>query len=499
MQVQFNKTAIRCLGTALQEVRNAEVTQELRLSDGMPDIGRVLTTWGQVLIRSKEWRGSDITLTGGVKAWTLYAPEDGTEPRSVESWIPFQITWKSAEVEREGPVRVIPLLRFADSRSISSRKMIVRAGVAALAQALYPRETVICAPEELPDDVQILRKAYPMRIPVESGEKTFLVDEELTLPESGASIDKLLAVMVCPEIAEKRILSDKVVFKGNLAMHMVCRTKEGRVTRVELAQPFSQLSELDRSYDGDAQADIQMAVTSLDTDLGENGIVRMKCGLAAQYLVDEKRTLELIQDGYSPYRAVTPVEGMLELPVILADRTETMQAEVTVPGQEGTGADVLFLPDFPRERTGLTGADLELPGVFQTLIYGENESLQGSSARWEGKLQYPAEENVNLLTSIQSAGSARSLMTSEGLALAAPLRIQMMASAAKSIPMVSSMEIGQIQELDPSRPSVIICNCKGNSLWELAKIHGSTVNAIRSANNITEDYVSAGMLLIPVI
>lgn len=499
MQVQFKKTAIRCLGTALQETKSTEVTQELRLPDGMPDIGRILTTWGQVLIRSKEWRGNEIILIGGVKAWTLYAPEDGTEPRSVESWLPFQINWKAESVDREGPVRMMPLLRFADSRSISSRKMIVRAGVAALAQALYPKETDVHAPEELSEDIQILRRTYPLRIPVESGEKTFLVDEELSLPDASAPVEKLLGMMVRPDISEKRVLTDKVVFKGNVSIHLVCRNQEGRVENMELSQPFSQLSELDKTYGTDAQADIQMAVTSLEADLGENGKVRFKCGLAAQYLVDDRMVLELVQDAYSPFRDVTAVENVLELPVILDDRTETVHAELTVPGQEGTGADVLFLPDFPRKEMRENGWELELPGVFQTLIYGENDSLQGFSARWEGQQAFPADENVNMLTIPQQAGNARSMMVSEGLNLTAPLRIQMMASRMQYIPMVTELEIGQLHDPDPSRPSLVICNCEERALWELAKEHGSTVDAIKSANGMSEDALCSGMLLIPVL
>ena len=498
MQVQFNKSVISCLETVLQEIQNAEVTQEVRLPEGMPDIGRILTTWGQVLIRSKEWRGCEILLTGGVKTWTLYAPEDGTEPRSVESWLPFQIVWKVDEVDREGPVRMMPLLRFADSRSISSRKMIVRAGVAALAQALHLKMVDVYAAEELPEDVQILQRNDLLRVPVESGEKTFLVDEELLLPESSESIEKLLGTMIWPEITEKRILSDKVVFKGNVMMHLVSRNHEGRIRCFDLSHPFSQLSNLDKTYGPDAQADIQMAVTSLDADLGEGGKVRIKCGLTAQYLIDDRLLLELVQDAYSPFREVTMVQDMLQLPVVRDNVTELMQAEMNIPGQDGTGADTVFLPDFPRNRQGQEGPVLEFSGVFQSLLYGEHDALQGVSARWESNKPFSCSENGNLLTTVQSSGSARAVMSSDGVNLSGSLRVRMTPTLTQSIPMVAGLEIGQIQEQNPYRPSVIICGCDGRSLWELAKENGSTVNAIRAANPAADDS-NEGLLLIPVL
>ena len=498
MQIQFNKSAIQCLETLLQEVQNAEVTQEVRLPEGMPDIGRILTTWGQVLIRSKEWHGSEVMLTGGVKTWTLYAPEDGTEPRSVESWLPFQLVWKVDMVDREGPVRMIPLLRFADSRSISSRKMIVRTGVTALAQALHPKMAEIYQSGDLPEDIEILKKTYPLRVPVESGEKTFLIDEEFALPESTESVEKLLGMMVWPEITEKRTISDKIVFKGNLAMHLVCRNQEGRIRSFDLSHPFSQLSELDKSYGPEEQADIQMAVTSLDADLGEGGKVRVKCGLTAQYLLDDCLLLELVEDAYSPYREVSTVEDLLQLPVVGDELSELMQAEVTVPGQEGISADAVFLPDFPRMRRGPDGQSLELPGMFQSLVYGEHDALQGFSARWEGNKQFGSDGNGDWMTTVQPEGSVRTVLTSEGLNLSAPLHVRMMPSWRQNIPMVVALEVGAIQEQDPTRPSVIICGCEGRSLWELAKENGSTVSAIRSANPVATDG-SEGLLLIPVL
>ena len=53
MEVQFTKSTCACLDTAVREVRNTEPTQEIRLSDGMPDIGHILCAWGQPILRGR--------------------------------------------------------------------------------------------------------------------------------------------------------------------------------------------------------------------------------------------------------------------------------------------------------------------------------------------------------------------------------------------------------------------------------------------------------------
>ena len=74
MEFEFQKSACPCLETVLREVQNVEQTQEIKLSDGMPDIGRVLAAWGQTILRGKEWRSDSVSFSGGMMVWILYAP-----------------------------------------------------------------------------------------------------------------------------------------------------------------------------------------------------------------------------------------------------------------------------------------------------------------------------------------------------------------------------------------------------------------------------------------
>ena len=76
MELQFNKTIIPYLRTLKREVQTQELTQEVRLSDGMPDIGKILASWGQILLRGKQWNGGGAGANGGVMVGVLYEPED---------------------------------------------------------------------------------------------------------------------------------------------------------------------------------------------------------------------------------------------------------------------------------------------------------------------------------------------------------------------------------------------------------------------------------------
>ena len=192
MELQFNKSLHSCLKTLVRQVQNQEQTQEIRLPDGLPDIGTVLGAWGQVILRSKEWHTGSMNISGGVMAWVLYMPEDSLQPQCVETWLPFQMKWEFADTDRDGVMQTQCLLRSIDARTTSARKLIVRAGIGVLSEAFMKDDFEVYSPPESGSDVQLLREKYPICIPREAGEKTFTLEEELALPASCPKIQKIL-------------------------------------------------------------------------------------------------------------------------------------------------------------------------------------------------------------------------------------------------------------------------------------------------------------------
>ena len=142
------KQYIHYLSAPVQEVQDMEQTQELRISDGMPDIGRILASWGQALLRGKQWESDGVSLSAGAMVWVLYEPEEGGQPQIVESWIPMQLQWDLPEETPEGELLAQVLLRFVDARCLSARKLSIRAGICAMMQALTPAQAELWQPEQ---------------------------------------------------------------------------------------------------------------------------------------------------------------------------------------------------------------------------------------------------------------------------------------------------------------------------------------------------------------
>ena len=169
MDVNCQNRECSCLNQAVRELHSSEQTQEIRLTEGMPDVGRILSAWGQPILRSKEWGADTLNYTGGMMVWVLYAPEDGSPERCIEGWIPFQMRWDLPEDLPEGQLRLRLLPRLVDARSVSPRKIQVRAGMSAMAEAFVPVRVSLPELESVPDGVELLRRTYPMRLLKEAG------------------------------------------------------------------------------------------------------------------------------------------------------------------------------------------------------------------------------------------------------------------------------------------------------------------------------------------
>jgi len=498
MELQFQRDVVQCLKAAVREVRNVELTQEVRLSDGMPDIGRVVASWGQPVLRSKEWQADLVSVSGGVMVWILYVPEDGTPPRCAETWVPFQLKWELGETDKDGPIRILPLLRFVDSRSTSARKMMIRAGVAAFGEALAPMQAQVYTPGELPEDIQLHQTTYPVRLQKEAGEKTFLLDEDLQISSGLPQPERILSYTVLPQLTEKRVAGDKLIMRGTGKLRVVYRCSEGKVHTTELEIPISQYAQLEDTYGNDAQADIVVGVTSLELTQNEGPLLRLKCGLVAQYLISDRFLADLIEDAYSTKRELHLNMEELRLPTILEQRTEPIIVNQHLQGISGEIVDLSFLPDFPRQSCTGENVTLDLSGQFQMVYYGADNSLQGTTARWEGTQQIRADSNCNMSFLVLPNGSAQVVFNAEELNLNTQIKLELTAQNITEIPMVSALTVGKAYEMDCGRPSLILCRSNGENLWTIAKRCGSTVNEIQRMNRLSDQPQENQMLLIPI-
>lgn len=498
MQLQFEKQPVRCLHTVKREAQSQEQTQEVRITDGMPDIGSITGAWGQVILRSKEWQSDGMTISGGTMVWVQYMPEEGGEIQCIESWLPFQMRWNFPETQYDGKILTQCILRSVDARSTSARKLMLRTNVSVLGWALENRECMTFAPKAVPEDVQLRMVTYPMQLPAEAGEKAFSLEETLNLPPSVPKMEKLMAYHLQPEITEEKMMGDKVVFRGTAVLHTLYLADDGGQYAWDFDLPFTQYSELEGEYGEDAQVLLWPCVTALELDReGEN--LTMKAGLVCQYKISHRTMVEVAEDAYSPRRSVVCQYQDLELPGILECKTQTIRIQQNSPVDGMRLTDVQLLPQPVTVSNEDHQAVMPLSGTFQMLYYDMEGNPSTAAQKWEDSMTVPTGDDSRMEATFWPAGKPQGSMMSGSVQLSGEGKIMMETVSSGAIPMVTNLELGELQEADPRRPSLILRRAGGQSLWELAKECGSSVESIRDANGIQTEPEAMQMLLIPVL
>ena len=498
MELQFQKREIPCLRNLLTQVQNLEQTQELRIPEGQPAAARVLSSWGQILMRSKDWNRDSVQFSGGVQVWVLYEPEEGAGVQRLESWIPFRMEWDLPEEGQNGRMRLLPVLRFVDARLISAGKILIRVGIAAQVECWTVCRETVSLPGEPSDMVQILCSSWPVRLPREAGEKIFDLEDALTMPTSAPRVDRIIYCRMDPVVTDQKVLGSKLVFRGSGMLHVLYLCEDGLLHNWDFELPFSQYAELDTSYSQEAQADVQMVVTHLELEPDEEGKLLLKAGLTGQYLVDERETLEMVEDAYEPNRELSIRREELDLPILLDTRREVILADQTLPAEAERVSDAVFFPDFPRQHREGDNITLEQTGMLQMLYYDREGRLQSAAQRWQGTTLVRADESARVTAVPQP--SQLHIQPGAGIVdIRGEVPVLVTTSAGRGLPMVSGIELGEKKEPDPMRPSLILRRAGTDRLWDIARENGSTMEMIRSANALTGEPEPGAMLLIPVL
>lgn len=495
MELQFEQRIVEYLRCNVRQVQNLEQTQELRLPDGMPDIGRVLCAWGQAMVRNKQWRSDGVTVGAGVQVWVLYIPEDGTEPRSVELWLPVTGKFAFQESKREGTVMVSAQVCSVDARILSARKMMVRATVGLLAQAMEKTQTTVCMPLQWPQEVQLLQRTYPAVLPREAGEKQFSVDEDIA---TDTAVRKILGCQVQPVVTEQTAAGGRVVLRGECRVHLMYMNESDEINTMDVSLPFAQLSELDRDYDKDASCVVWMQVNQMDIQAHDGG-VHLQCALAAQYMIYERQLLEVVEDAYSPYMAVEPIMKQVELPMLLEQRKEKLDLSVQL---ERAANGVIAVDPMLMQPTVFREGDavlLEVPGSLQVLYRDEEQALRCENKTWSAGLQLQAGVDSQVQVMIGSVRQIQAYCKGQQIQADGGMELAVTTMALQQIPMVTGLVLGQREAADPARPSLILQRAGNRELWEIAKVCGSTVEAITQANQLAGEPAPGQMLLIPVM
>ncbi len=500
--MDFETRTTDFLRQSVDGICRQEQTQEVIVPDSDPDASRILYCCAQAVVRSKTCAAGSIQIAGGVQICALYACEADEIARAVDAYLPFTLRLDHPAAGEDTQALLDCRVCTADARLVNSRKILFRAEVGAQILGYSPASADIPLLKDTPKGLQLRCRTYPLRLPAETAEKSFLLSEELALPAGQIAAEKIAAMSVLPEITEQRLIGNKAVFKGTMQVQILYFAADHSLNRFSQSLPFSQYCQLQADYDEDA-IQILPLVTGCDAQLltpsGAAGFL-LSVNLLAQCLVWKTVTRTFCEDAFATRGELKPEWYECTFDCLLDRKTQTLPLREAIRSEAlRSVVDSTLFVDFPRAERTPQGLRITIPASVRILGTDAEGALCGAAGNLEAAAELPAGDGTNCLVLAQQEPDGYAAPAPGGAEVRGGIMLDICTSAEQTFRTLSGGSIEPPPDETVRRPSVVLRAVpSGTQVWALAKEYRTDLAAICAANALNgEETETDGMLLIP--
>ena len=502
--MEFERDTIINYDTVAETTICQEETLESIVPDACPDILRIVDVCGQATVSGKQAREGSAQVAGMVRASILYQPEGGGGLRRMEVGLPFTCQADAPGLTERGTVLASPRLRGAEARALNPRKVLLRVDLAVDVAACQPVERSICSGVSGSGGEGLCQRQFQgehyQLCAVQ--EKPFTFSDQIRLQGTGEA-PVLLAVRAQPVCTESKLIGSKLIFKGMVELYLLLQEAGGGLTSAHESMPFSQIIEVaGAGEEGDCQVEVEVASIQCDQAPGDGRAMDVALELLAQAQVRCRRPVTLLQDLYSTSNLME-VERENQSLCRLAEQSVRPQA---VRELLETGELVRSIVDarlaLGQVRQSREGNELVLTAeAWVTVLYlDENELVQSIRRSQPVTCRLECAEGAKCSCTCVCPGEVFAAPAAGGVEVRFTVEFHCLTTETQAVPAVTSAQLGETRNAgEEQRPSVVLrMPAPGEELWDIAKAHGTTMEQILQANELEEEALPYGrMLLIP--
>ncbi len=500
MELQFEPRPLHYLCKVLQETKCQEETIETIVPDSYPDVQQMLCGSAFAAVRSKECHTGCVTVSGGIQAKTMYMAEGETTPRCLEAYLPFHVKVESAGLTESAQTMFRVWVRNVDVRMLNSRKIVIRVNLCWELTAYDRCEETLYDLREKPEELQTNMVEYTLPLPVETAQRDFQMTEKMSFPAARPLVGDVYRFMPRLELTEKRLAGNKAVFKGVACFKTLYGTEGGTLATQEMEIPFSQYCELSNVYEED-EMDLQLLLSGCETErmlMPEGETLSVTLQILAQCVVKQKKTVQMVQDAYCIGGDLSPRWSQYAF----QNRLDRQAVSTTVrESREMNVADVVqvWTTQEPVQTARVAdGMQITAPVNVSVLYLDGAGEYHYTGFRSEVTEKISLHEKATCHVQADVSGDVTAIPAGGGLELRYPVLMTLESYADETYRCLCGGEMQMWEEKKKNRPAVIARRTRsGETLWDIAKASGTTVEKIRRANHLDADATEAGVLLIP--
>lgn len=464
----------------------SDTTTESVIPDNMPDISAVLDCSAMLFVRGKEVENGRMSVTVDISAKLLYQAADTPMLQCLPLHTTTTLTTAVPEAESDCLARANIRVKSSECKIINSRKVSLKTEIIGNAACYRRNEWEIAGGiRECNRKIESKTLRSPLVLISDIREKTFVTTDEFSLPGGISDVDDIISEDVSLCVDEMELAGEKIVFRGRAVLFLLMRCGE-QLCPCSFESKFSQIMEAD----AESTPQVSLMLTGAYFDLPEHGSGKIGAELhiLAQALCTKTCSVHYMADAYCNQEPIAPRFATHE--ICTESREIRLRKTLSASFDSQRNIHEIMFSRSSVQSGRIEDGTLKL-SVSTRVVYRNQDgcSVLNHTISEDIPIEAETDESVTLVN--VNCDPLYATASGGNVNIRLPVDVTLCAQRKQSICSVTDFDSA---EADHECPSITLLTCRGKEeLWDLAKKHHSSVDAILEANEGRTE----GLLLIP--
>ena len=468
------------------------VEGDMIVPDSKPDILNTICTSGVVCLYKKEIVNEKVRIEGNINTYIMYLADDEQgKVRGISTCLDFSEMIQIPNAMEDMDCKIQTKLKSIESKVINGRKVGIKAVIEVNIKIYANDEIQIINDIQNLDNIQMLKQDMKVNSLVGMGETKIYAKDTISI-ENTDNLAEILKANI--DICDKdiKISYNKILTKAEARVKIMYLTEDNRIGIITAKIPvvgFIDIANVAEENICDVDYEIKNIVIKPNQVEEHSIYIEIEIGVKAT--VYEEKQINLIQDLYSPCENLEFNKRKI---VTISDKrntheTKQIREKLTLEGMENKSIiDVDVIPRIEKENK--SNSRIIYEGELELKVILSNSDLQIDTKMAKIPFEYTMENIENgeeLNTDMEIDVENQDFIVQDGGLVTANIDIAMNSNSYRNSNLNIMEEIQANGEREEEDYSIIMYIVKkGDTLWNIAKKFGSTVDDIVRVNGIED-------------
>lgn len=509
MEEKILKSSVFVNDTVFNESTEQPIDVDFTLPDFCPDISKIFKCRAVSRISSKSMNGKNITVDGSVTITVLYCSAEG-QLCSYEYQYPFSKNLEMTEECAGGNLCVRTKCEYINCRAVTGRKVDIHGAVGIFVRVFKRKNTEIVS--DIDDcNIEQRRATAPATVPMGYTEKYLMVEEDIQLGQGQSAVERILRYDANPCVRESKIINDKIVVKGDMAVWILyCPEGGGEPQSVRTVIPFSQLVDMEGVSDT-CSCDTKSEVAFLEIKPRQaDGDVKCLSLTAKLMLSCEaycENEVSVILDAFSRKCEADMKFEKITFQSICENVKEIFQCKKNIELDEPVSSVCDLWCDVQSVNTKFENDNMIICGTLVACLLTSSEGAIPSyfEKPIDFEYKYALKGNTDTLRcspEIDVASCGYTITAATTVELRVDLGINATVYKFTDLPLITDIRIdGSKTHINHAKCAMAIYfTAENECVWDIAKHYNASVDEIMKINDLSDECLPENkMILIPAV